>query len=564
MMKDLEFLEHVIDQKSQMILDANDRIWEYAELAYHETRSADLLCQILKDEGFSVTTGDAGIPTCFTGTFSYGSGKPVMGILGEYDALSSLSQKAASPRKEPVEAGAPGHGCGHSALGTGSLAAVLAVKEYLVENKKDGTIIYFGCPAEEGAGSKQFMARAGMFDNVDFVYTWHPATINAVECNHSNAIMGANFEFKGVSSHAGGSPHLGRSALDAAELMNVGCNYLREHMIPEARIHYAYIDAGGTAPNVVQDHAVIRYEVRSPWVSQVKDLFERVKNVARGASIMTDTTVDCELAMAFTEYIPNNALAAVADECMKEIGAPKWDEDDYAMAREFLNTYPPVTMENIKSQIIEVFGEDRLEEILERPLDSEIHPFNPDKIKLTAGSTDVGDVGYAAPTLNINIATACIGNVGHSWQMVAQTCSPLAHKGLLTAAKVMALACVRTMDRPDVIEAAKKEVTKRPLPWGSRSIFLIPTLLCSRSGWIPRSRLTAGARRSAAVLCSRTSRTRILAGSFISSRTAVSSRVSGHPWTRRIARPLRNLRRRRIFRRRGLRHCRRCGSRRRF
>ena len=298
MMKDLEFLEHVIDQKSQMILDANDRIWEYAELAYHETRSADLLCQILKDEGFSVTTGDAGIPTCFTGTFSYGSGKPVMGILGEYDALSSLSQKAASPRKEPVEAGAPGHGCGHSALGTGSLAAVLAVKEYLVENKKDGTIIYFGCPAEEGAGSKQFMARAGMFDNVDFVYTWHPATINAVECNHSNAIMGANFEFKGVSSHAGGSPHLGRSALDAAELMNVGCNYLREHMIPEARIHYAYIDAGGTAPNVVQDHAVIRYEVRSPWVSQVKDLFERVKNVARGASIMTDTTVDCELAMA--------------------------------------------------------------------------------------------------------------------------------------------------------------------------------------------------------------------------------------------------------------------------
>lgn len=461
MMKDLEFLERVIGQKSQMILDANDKIWEYAELAYHETRSADLLCRILKDEGFSVTTGDAGIPTCFTGCFSYGTGKPVMGILGEYDALSSLSQKAASPRKEPVTAGAPGHGCGHSALGTGSLAAVLAVKEYLVENKKDGTIIYFGCPAEEGAGAKQFMARAGMFDNVDFVYTWHPATINAVECSHSNAIMGANFEFKGVSSHAGGSPHLGRSALDAAELMNVGCNYLREHMIPEARIHYAYIDAGGTAPNVVQDHAVIRYEVRSPWVSQVKDLFERVKNVARGASIMTDTTVDCELAMAFTEYIPNNALAAVADECMKEVGAPKWDEADYAMAREFLHTYPPITMENIKSQIIEVFGEDRLEEILERPLDSETHPFNPDKIKLTAGSTDVGDVGYAAPTLNINIATACIGNVGHSWQMVAQTCSPLAHKGLLTAAKVMALACVRTMDRPDVIEAAKKEVTKR-------------------------------------------------------------------------------------------------------
>lgn len=165
--------------------------------------------------------------------------------------------------------------------------------------------------------------------------------------------------------------------------------------------------------------------------------------------------------MAFTEYLPNNALAKVADECLQEVGAPKWDDADYAMAKEFLNTYPETTMENIRTQIIETYGEDRLEEILEKPLDSEIHPFNPDKIKLTAGSTDVGDVGYAAPTLNINIATACVGNVGHSWQMVAQSCSPLAHKGLLTAAKVLALSCIRTMDRPDVIEAAKKEVTKR-------------------------------------------------------------------------------------------------------
>lgn len=461
MKKDLEFLERVIEEKSAMVLEASDQIWEYAELAFHETKSADLLCAILEKEGFTLTRGDAGIPTCFTGTFSYGSGKPVMGLLGEYDALSALSQKAGKAAKDPELEVAPGHGCGHNALGTGSLAAALAVKEYLIENKKDGTVIYFGCPAEEGAGSKQFMARAGMFDNVDFVYTWHPATKNAIECNHSNAIMGANFEFRGVSAHAGGCPYLGRSALDAVELMNVGCNYLREHMIPEARIHYAYIDAGGTAPNVVQDHAIIRYEVRSPWVSQVKELFKRVQNVARGASIMTDTTVKCDLSMAFTEYLPNNALAAVADECLREVGAPKWDESDYALAKQFLNTYNDVTMETIKNQIIEIYGEDRLEEILERPLDSEVHPFNPDKIKLTAGSTDVGDVGYAAPTLNINVATACVGNVGHSWQMTAQSCSPIAHKGLLTAAKVMALSCVRTMDRPDVIEAAKKEVTKR-------------------------------------------------------------------------------------------------------
>lgn len=460
-MNDLQFIEKILDEKSAVILDANDKIWKYAELAFHEDRSAKLICQILEQEGFTLTTGDAGIPTCFTGTFSYGSGKPVMGILGEYDALAALSQKPGQTTKEPVIPGAPGHGCGHNCLGTGSLAAAIAVKEYLIANKKDGTIIYFGCPAEEGAGAKQFMARAGMFDDVDFVYTWHPATKNAVEATHYNAIMGANFTFTGVSSHAGGSPHLGRSALDACELMNIGCNYLREHTIPEARIHYAYIDAGGTAPNVVQDHAVIRYEVRSPWVWQVKELYERVKNCARGASIMTDTKFEAELSMAFTEYLPNNALASIADECLQEVGAPKWDEADYALAKEFLNTYNDITKQAIREEIIETYGEDRLEEILERPLDSEIHPFNPDKIKQVAGSTDVGDVGYATPTLNINIATACIGNVGHSWQMVAQSCSPIAHKGLLTAAKVMALSCIRTMDRPDVIEAAKKEVIKR-------------------------------------------------------------------------------------------------------
>lgn len=460
-MNDLEFLSGVIDAKADEILAANDAIWEYAELAYHETKSAALLCGILEKEGFTVETGCAGIPTCFTGTFSFGTGRPVMGILGEYDALASLSQKAAAPDREPVIPGGPGHGCGHSALGTGALAAALAVKEYLTEYKKDGTIIYFGCPAEEGAGSKQFMARAGMFDHVDFVYTWHPATENAVEANHSNAIMGANFEFTGVSAHAGGCPHLGRSALDAAELMNVGCNYLREHMIPEARIHYAYIDAGGTAPNVVQDHAVIRYEVRSPWVSQVKELFRRVKEVARGASIMTETQVHCDLSMAFTEYIPNLALAEIGDQCLKEVGAPRWDESDYALARKFLNSYNEQTLAGIREHIVETYGEDRLEEILEHPLDSEIHPFDPSKIRLTAGSTDVGDVGYAAPTLNFHIATACIGNVGHTWQMTAQTCSPLAHKGLLTAARVIALSCVRTMDRPDIMEKAMAEMKKR-------------------------------------------------------------------------------------------------------
>lgn len=460
-MTDIELVEKSVDSREKKILKANDEIWGYAELAFHEYKSAELLCDMLKAEGFKVETGLAEIPTCFKAVYSYGSGKPVMGILGEYDALSSLNQEAGSPVKKEINPGGPGHGCGHSALGTGSLAAAAAVKDYLETCKKDGTIIYFGCPAEEGAGSKQFMARAGLFDDVDFVYTWHPSDMNRVEATHSNAIMGANFIFTGLTAHAGACPHLGRSALDTVELMSVGCNYLREHVIPEARIHYAYIDAGGTAPNVVQDHAIVRYEVRAPYVKQVKELFERVKEVARGAAIMAGTQMKCELSMAFTEYIPNNALAGIASECMKEIGAPKWTKEDYDLARQFVNTYNDQTLDSIKEKIERVYGADRLEEILEKPLDSEVHSFDPDKIKLEAGSTDVGDVGYAVPTLNINVATNCFGNVGHTWQMTAQTCSPLAHKGLLVAAKVLALSCIRTMSRPDVIEAAKAEVKKR-------------------------------------------------------------------------------------------------------
>ena len=459
-MTDLELIRESVAKYADKILDANDRIWDYAELAFHEDKSADLLCRLLEEEGFTVQRGLAGIPTCFTGTYVKGSGKPVMGFLGEFDALSSLSQKAALPEKSPVTAGAPGHGCGHCALGTGSLAAAFALRDYLEATGEDGTVIYFGCPAEEGAGSKQFMARAGLFDNVDFVYTWHPSTVNGVESVQSNAIMGANFRFKGRTSHAAASPHLGRSALDAVELMSVGCNYLREHVIPEARIHYAYIDAGGTAPNVVQDHATVRYEVRTPFVKDLRELFDRVVDVAKGAALMTGTALDVELAMAFTEYIPNKALGAIASEVMQEVGAPKWDEEDFALARQFLMSYDPETRAAIEDGIRRTYG-DRAEAVLQRPLATDVIPFDPSKIRLQAGSTDVGDVGYAAPTLNLLVATACVGNVGHSWQMTAQACSPLAHKGLLTAAEVMALSAVRTMHRPEAIAAAKAEVLAR-------------------------------------------------------------------------------------------------------
>ena len=436
-------------------------IWNYAELSYEEVRSAAALMEALKKEGFAIEEGIAGIPTAFTATFQNGSGKPVVGFLAEYDALAGLSQKAGCPVQEAVEPGGAGHGCGHNLLGAGCYAAAVALKDYLVKENKDGTVIFFGCPAEEGAGSKQFIARAGYFDNVDFAYTWHPETINEVGSKGSVAIMGANFTFTGVAAHAGAEPHLGRSALDAVELMNVGCNYLREHMIDAARIHYAYSDAGGSAPNVVQSCAVIKYEVRAPKVSQVQELFTRVVDVAKGAALMTGTKMQYEITMAFSDYTANRTLGAVVDQCFRELGAPDWTEEDYDLAAGFLRTYPRSTMAGIREKLGTYFAPEELDKALEKPLDSMVHPFNPKETGYNSGSTDVGDVGYATPTVMFHVATACLGNVGHSWQNTAFACSDIGMKGMLRAAEVMTLSAIRTMAQPELIRKAKEELIRK-------------------------------------------------------------------------------------------------------
>ena len=436
-------------------------IWNYAELSYEEVRSAAALMEALKKEGFAIEEGIAGIPTAFTATFQSGSGKPVVGFLAEYDALAGLSQKAGCPVQETIEPGGAGHGCGHNLLGAGCYAAAVALKDYLVKENKDGTVIFFGCPAEEGAGAKQFIARAGYFDNVDFAYTWHPETINEVGSKGSVAIMGANFTFNGVAAHAGAEPHLGRSALDAVELMNVGCNYLREHMIDAARIHYAYSDAGGSAPNVVQSCAVIKYEVRAPKVSQVQELFTRVVDVAKGAALMTGTKMQYEITMAFSDYTANRTLGAVVDQCFRELGAPDWTEEDYDLAAGFLRTYPRSTMAGIREKLGAYFAPEELDKALEKPLDSMVHPFNPKETGYNSGSTDVGDVGYATPTVMFHVATACLGNVGHSWQNTAFACSDIGMKGMLRAAEVMTLSAIRTMAQPELIRKAKEELIRK-------------------------------------------------------------------------------------------------------
>lgn len=436
-------------------------IWGYAELSYEEKRSAAALAQALEAQGFTIEMGIADIPTAFTATFVSGSGKPVMGLLAEYDALAGLSQAAGCPQCRPVEAGGPGHGCGHNLIGAGCYAAAVALKDYLKQQNKDGTVILFGCPAEEGAGSKQFIARAGYFDNVDFAYTWHPDTVNEVGSKGSVAIMGANFIFDGVAAHAGGEPHLGRSALDAVELMNVGTNYLREHMIDAARIHYAYSDPGGTAPNVVQSHAVIKYEVRAPKIGQVQELFTRVVDVAKGAALMTGTRMQYEITMAFSDYVPSKTLGVLVDQCMQELGAPDWTEDDYRLADQFLRTYSRSTLQGIREKLEAYFDPEELDAALEKPLHSKIFPFDPKETGYSSGSTDVGDVGYATPTVMLSMATACLGNVGHSWQNTAFSCSQIGMKGMLRAAEVLVLAAIRTMEQPEVLEKARAELLKK-------------------------------------------------------------------------------------------------------
>ena len=457
----VQTIQNLVSAKADTAIALAKEIWGYAELSYEEVRSSSALIAALKKEGFSIEEGIAGIPTAFTATFSRGSGKPVVGFLAEYDALSGLSQKAACPVQEPIQEGGDGHGCGHNLLGAGSYAAAVALKDYLEKENKDGTVIFFGCPAEEGAGSKQFIARAGYFDNVDFAYTWHPATINEVGSWGDVAIMGANFTFDGVAAHAGGEPHLGRSALDACELMNIGCNYLREHMIDTARIHYAYSDPGGTAPNVVQSHAVIKYEVRAPKVSQVQELFTRVVDVAKGAALMTGTKMQYEITMAFSDYVPNRTLGVLVDQCMRELGAPDWTEEDFAVASQFLRTYPRSTMVGIREKLGSFFEPEELDEALAKPLDQVIHPFNPKETGYHSGSTDVGDVGYATPTVSFNVATACLGNVGHSWQNTAFACSDIGFKGMLRAAEILTLAAVRTMEQPELIAKARAELKQK-------------------------------------------------------------------------------------------------------
>ena len=451
------FVEQYVEARRERLIALSEEIWRYAEVGFQEFQSAKALERFLEEEGFTVQKGVAGIPTAFVAT--YGSGKPAIGFLGEYDALFDLSQQAGSTDRALFENGTAGHGCGHNELGVGSLAAAVAVKDYMQEHGLAGTVAYYGCPAEEDGSGKMFMAKAGIFDGLDGALTWHPSSKNAVDGCSSLACIGVLYRFHGRATHAAGQPHLGRSALDACELMNVGVNYLREHMIQEARIHYAYRDAGGAAPNVVQDHAALYYFIRAPKVAQAVELRERVDNCARGAALMTGTTLEMTTTDGLCDFVPNQTLSQLLQQGLEQVGAPHFTQEQTALASQFQKGYPAAELQAKQASYEEDYGPEIARRLEGKPLMDLVLPLRFDP-KASPGSTDVGDVSYVCPTAQLNMATYAIGTPGHSWQLTAQSGCGIGHEGMLAAAKVMAHAAIDAMEHPEILEQAKAEYEK--------------------------------------------------------------------------------------------------------
>jgi len=428
----------------------SDRVWATPEVCYTEARSCAEQLAELKRQGFRITENVADIPTALMG--EWGEGGPVIAFLGEYDALPGLSQEAGVAEPRPVEAGGHGHGCGHNLLGSAALLAATAVKDWLSAHKVPGRVRYYGCPAEEGGAAKAFMVRAGTFDDVDIAITWHPSSFWEVAVTPSLANTRADFIFTGRTSHAAASPHLGRSALDAVELMNVGVNYMREHMPSDARVHYALLDAGGIAPNVVQAHARVRYSIRARDLPGMTELVERVHKIAQGAALMTETKMEMRIISAVSNALHNTPLEEALHRIMEELGPPHFDEAD----KDFATKIRVTLTEKDIATVYHTIGMDPTD----RPLADFLVPLDAKRNPLI-GSTDVGDVSWVVPTVQVHAPTIAIGTPLHTWQVVAQGKSPHAHKAMVQAAKAMAGLGVKALTEPELIAAAKADLKKR-------------------------------------------------------------------------------------------------------
>ncbi|TIM82898.1 MAG: amidohydrolase [Mesorhizobium sp.] len=435
--------QQVEDQKARFH-ELSDRIWDNPELNYQEFFAAAEHCRELASEGFAVTEGLANIPTAIMG--EAGNGGPVIAILGEYDALPGLSQEAGLAEERPVLAGGCGHGCGHNILGSASLLAAVAVKNWLIQAGLPGRVRYYGCPAEESGSGKSFLVRAGVFDDVDVAISWHPNVFTGVIAAASLACAEIEFTFYGRAAHAASAPHQGRSALDAVELMSVGVNYMREHMPPSARVHYALIDGGGVAPNVVQPRAVVRHLVRGRNLEEMWGLVKRVKKIAEGAALMTETTVNVNQLAGEANLVGNPPLEESMRANLEQLGAPGFDSIDKEFAAEIQQS---LTSDEIRWDYRNYGLPVRSE-----PLSEQIYHLDPSRVD-SMGSTDVGTVSWVVPTVQCDVACFAVGTRFHAWQLVAQGKSPAAHKGLTLAAKAMAGVATDVLSNPALLSATK-------------------------------------------------------------------------------------------------------------
>jgi aminobenzoyl-glutamate utilization protein B len=427
-----------VDDNAAQYKQVSKEIWGFAELGYHENKSSALLQDQLKKAGFSVQAGVADEPTGFVA--SYGSGKPVIAILGEFDALPGLSQQAVATR-EAVVSGAPGHGCGHNLLGSGAALAAVAVKDFMVEHHVAGTLRYYGTPAEEGGSGKIYMVRAGLFKDVDVVLHWHPSDRNAVNNGGALAVTSARFTFHGVAAHAAMAPDRGRSALDAVMLMGNGIEFLREHVPSNTRIHYV-ITKGGVAPNVVPDLAEMDLMARNPYNETLDGIWARIVKIADGAAMMTETTVEIRNIGSDANIIPNDALAPVAQKNLELVGGYKMDPSQIEFATNLQKTLPPGGALSL----------DQTNVIL--PL----RPYDPNA---PAASTDVGDVSWNVPTIGFGAATFVPGVAAHTWQAAASAGTSIGQDGMVIASKALALTAVDLFMTPSLVAAAQQDFHKQ-------------------------------------------------------------------------------------------------------
>ncbi|HHS9877144.1 M20 family metallopeptidase [Klebsiella aerogenes] len=460
MEKIYQFVDDIIESRRDDFCAIADDIWDHPETRFQEFWSAARLADALESEGFQLSRHAGGIPNAFIASF--GEGKPVIALLGEFDALAGLSQQAHSAEPTSATPGENGHGCGHNLLGAAAFAAAVAAKQWLQQHGGSGTLRFYGCPGEEGGSGKTFMVREGLFDDIDAALTWHPEAWAGMFSTSTLANIQAAWRFTGTAAHAANSPHLGRSALDAVTLMTTGSNFLNEHIIEKARVHYAITDTGGVSPNVVQAQAEVLYLIRAPEMADVQQIFARIEKIAQGAALMTETSVSCRFEKACSSYLPNRTLEAAMYQAVCHYGTPQWSDQERAFAADIRATLGVNDIQNSLKNIAGTSGEEG-KAFARRHHDTvlidEVAPWAATE-NVLAGSTDVGDVSWKAPVAQCFSPCFAIGTPLHSWQLVSQGRTSIAHKGMLLAGKILGATAIRLFSDRPLLEASQQELAQ--------------------------------------------------------------------------------------------------------